>query len=367
MVEALAACEPDMLQVSNISHTLETDQRVLGQLSDLYDRELVGIIGKNAVRLYIVHLRHSPSFPLFNRYLFDYSQTGAGWAKQIPGFSSLALNDQIRLLQSTWAEILTFTLAWRSTPNNGRLRFAQDFTLDERLAHESHCMDLYTHVSNFLLSFALRECFLILIIGDLLFIFTLLRGFAFLKYVLIYLTIYILIWYKLLEYTMQCEDRCRRCRNRLSSLWQMPIARAFSPDRVFLSLFFKQCIQIVERIQRLGLTREEYYMLKALILANSDARSDDPQALYRFRDSILTSLTDCVAAVRHGQAIRVTQNMFLVLPSLRQADGIVRRFWSSVYRTGKVPMNKLFVEMLEAVCYWWDTSCVSLRCRKRTQ
>lgn len=47
MVEALIACEPDILQVSNISHTLETDQRVLGQLSDLYDRELVGIIGEN--------------------------------------------------------------------------------------------------------------------------------------------------------------------------------------------------------------------------------------------------------------------------------------------------------------------------------
>lgn len=55
MVEALAACEPDMLSVSNISHSLETDQRVLGQLSDLYDRELVGIIGKGVVQtvLYI--------------------------------------------------------------------------------------------------------------------------------------------------------------------------------------------------------------------------------------------------------------------------------------------------------------------------
>ncbi|XP_077275137.1 estrogen-related receptor isoform X4 [Temnothorax americanus] len=223
MVEALAACEPDMLQVSNNSSTQETDQRVLGQLSDLYDRELVGIIG---------------------------------WAKQIPGFGNLALNDQMRLLQSTWAEILTFTLAWRSTPNTGRLRFAQDFTLDERLARECHCTELYTH-----------------------------------------------------------------------------------------------CIQIVERIQRLGLTREEYYVLKALILANSDARSDEPMALSRFRDSILNSLSDCVAAVRPGQALRVTQNMLLVLPSLRQADGIVRRFWSSVYKTGKVPMNKLFEEMLENVCY----------------
>jgi len=45
MVEALTACEPDMLQVSNILSTQETDQRVLEQLSDLYDRELVGIIG----------------------------------------------------------------------------------------------------------------------------------------------------------------------------------------------------------------------------------------------------------------------------------------------------------------------------------
>ncbi|XP_053597273.1 steroid hormone receptor ERR2 isoform X6 [Microplitis demolitor] len=224
MIEALVACEPDTLQVFNTTtNTLDTDQRVLGQLSDLYDRELVGIIG---------------------------------WAKQIPGFSSLALNDQMRLLQSTWAEILTLSLAWRSMPNTGRLRFAQDFILDERLARESHCTDLYNH-----------------------------------------------------------------------------------------------CIQIVERIQKLSLSREEFIILKALILTNSDVRLDEPQALHRFRETILTTLSDLVSTVRQGQAVRATQNMFLILPSLRQADNIVRRFWSSVYRTGKVPMNKLFVEMLEAAAY----------------
>ncbi|KAK0083168.1 hypothetical protein PV325_009226 [Microctonus aethiopoides] len=224
MIEALVACEPDTLQVFSVtSHTIDNDQRVLGQLSDLYDRELVGIIG---------------------------------WAKQIPGFSSLALNDQMRLLQSTWAEILTFSLAWRSMPNTGRLRFAQDFTLDERLARECHCTDLYTH-----------------------------------------------------------------------------------------------CIQIVDRVQKLGLSREEFYILKALILTNSDVRLDEPQALLRFRDTILNALSDWVSVVRPGQAMRATQNMFLILPGLRQADGIVRKLWSSVYRTGKVPMNKLFVEMLEAAGY----------------
>ena len=35
------------------------------------------------------------------------------WAKQIPGFSDLALNDQMKLLQNTWAEILSFSLAYR--------------------------------------------------------------------------------------------------------------------------------------------------------------------------------------------------------------------------------------------------------------
>ncbi|XP_034942584.1 steroid hormone receptor ERR2 isoform X3 [Chelonus insularis] len=224
MIEALIACEPDTLQVFNASsHTADTDQRVLCQLSDLYDRELVGIIG---------------------------------WAKQIPGFSSLALNDQMRLLQSTWAEILTFSLAWRSMPNTGRLRFAEDFTLDERLARECHYIELYTH-----------------------------------------------------------------------------------------------CIQIVERIQKLDLSREEFFIMKALILTNSDVKLDEPQALYRFRETILNALSDWVTTVRQRQAMRATQNMFLIFPSLRQADNIVRKFWSSVYRTGKVTMNKLFVEMLEAAAY----------------
>lgn len=47
IIEALIACEPDTLNVFiQTSHVVDADQRVLGQLSDLYDRELVGIIGK---------------------------------------------------------------------------------------------------------------------------------------------------------------------------------------------------------------------------------------------------------------------------------------------------------------------------------
>ena len=46
--------------------------RPVALLADLYDRELVSTIG---------------------------------WAKQVPGFTDLTLNDQMKLLQNTWTEV----------------------------------------------------------------------------------------------------------------------------------------------------------------------------------------------------------------------------------------------------------------------
>lgn len=62
------------------------------------------------------------------------------------GFTDLPLNDQMRLLQVSWAEILTLTLAFRSIPFNGRLYFATDFWLDERSAKECGATELFNHV-----------------------------------------------------------------------------------------------------------------------------------------------------------------------------------------------------------------------------
>lgn len=52
---------------------------------------------------------------------------------------------------------------------------------------------------------------------------------------------------------------------------------------------------------------------------------------------------------RHMSAISHQQQLLLLLPAVRQADHVVRRFWSAVHRDGSVTMNKLFVEMLESV------------------
>lgn len=65
------------------------------------------------------------------------------------GFIDLPLNDQMKLLQVTWAELLTLQLAHRSIPYNGRLNFAKDFWLDERSAKDCGAVELFNHVRKF--------------------------------------------------------------------------------------------------------------------------------------------------------------------------------------------------------------------------
>lgn len=63
------------------------------------------------------------------------------------GFIELPLNDQMKLLQFTWAEMLTLQLAYRSIPFTGRLMFAKDFWLEEQSAKQCGASELFEHVS----------------------------------------------------------------------------------------------------------------------------------------------------------------------------------------------------------------------------
>ncbi|XP_017018410.1 steroid hormone receptor ERR2 isoform X1 [Drosophila kikkawai] len=192
---------------------------ILSVLSDIYDKELVSVIG---------------------------------WAKQIPGFIDLPLNDQMKLLQVSWAEILTLQLTFRSLPFNGKLCFATDVWMDELLAKECGYTEFYYH-----------------------------------------------------------------------------------------------CVQIAQRMERISPRREEYFLLKALLLANCDILLDDQSSLRAFRDTILNSLNDVVYLLRHSSAVSHQQQLLLLLPSLRQADDILRRFWRGIARDEVITMKKLFLEMLE--------------------
>eukprot|EP00092_Neocalanus_flemingeri_P002918 GFUD01003121.1.p1 GENE.GFUD01003121.1~~GFUD01003121.1.p1 ORF type:complete len:557 (+),score=98.07 GFUD01003121.1:117-1787(+) len=220
VLESLSQCEPEQL-VSLADPSLPSSAlKTVSTLSDIYDRELVGTIG---------------------------------WAKQVPGFTDLTLNDQMKLLQSSWTEVLTLTLVYRSLPKLGKLNFASDFSLNEGEA---------------------TEC--------------------------------------------------------------------------GLEHFFEKCMLIVERMERLGITREEFLILKALVIANSDCQLEEFAAIGRLRENLLSSLHDAVYFIRCGDANLHLQSLLLILPSLRDADTVLRMFWSQIKQEGQVPMNKLLIEMLEA-------------------
>lgn len=55
----------------------------------------------------------------------------------------------------------------------------------------------------------------------------------------------------------------------------------------------------MERLDSLNILKEEYYLLKALVLTNSDVKLDEYQSLKKFRDSILTSLSDAIGILRY--------------------------------------------------------------------
>ena len=58
-------------------------------------------------------------------------------------------------------------------------------------------------------------------------------------------------------------------------------------------------MNVVNRFQGVGISREEYLLLKALVLANAEVGSvEDSLPLTRLRENISASLSDCIIALR---------------------------------------------------------------------
>nr|DBA14602.1 TPA: hypothetical protein GDO54_005544 [Pyxicephalus adspersus] len=111
MVSHLLLAEPEKIFAMADSTIPDTEITVLSTLCDLTDRQLVMTIG---------------------------------WAKHIPGFSSLSLADQMCLLQGAWMEILLLGVVFRSLPHQDQLIYADDFIMDDRRARVSGLHHLYS-------------------------------------------------------------------------------------------------------------------------------------------------------------------------------------------------------------------------------
>uniref|UniRef100_A0A3Q0RSI3 Androgen receptor n=1 Tax=Amphilophus citrinellus TaxID=61819 RepID=A0A3Q0RSI3_AMPCI len=66
------------------------------------------------------------------------------WAKGLPGFRNLHVDDQMTVIQQSWMGVMVFALGWRSYKNaNGRmLYFAPDLVFNE---HRMHVSTMYEH------------------------------------------------------------------------------------------------------------------------------------------------------------------------------------------------------------------------------
>ncbi|XP_059573737.1 estrogen-related receptor gamma isoform X2 [Alligator mississippiensis] len=220
IVSHLLVAEPEKIYAMPDPTVPDSDIKALTTLCDLADRELVVIIG---------------------------------WAKHIPGFSTLSLADQMSLLQSAWMEILILGVVYRSLPFEDELVYAEDYIMDEVQSKLAGLLDLNNAI-----------------------------------------------------------------------------------------------LQLVKKYKSMKLEKEEFVTLKAIALANSDSMHiEDVEAVQKLQDVLHEALQDYEAG-QHMEDPRRAGKMLMTLPLLRQTSTKAVQHFYNIKLEGKVPMHKLFLEMLEA-------------------
>uniref|UniRef100_A0A672RJQ3 NR LBD domain-containing protein n=2 Tax=Sinocyclocheilus grahami TaxID=75366 RepID=A0A672RJQ3_SINGR len=105
---------------------------------------------------------------------------------------------------------------------------------------------------------------------------------------------------------------------------------------------------LTSKYQQMGLNQEEVLTLKAMALANSDAENvEGADAVQRFQDALHEALQDYESSQRPSEAHRAGR-LLMTLPLLRQTAHRAVRCFSRLHTDGRVPMHKLFLEMLDA-------------------
>ena len=63
----------------------------------------------------------------------------------------------------------------------------------------------------------------------------------------------------------------------------------------------------------MGIRREEYILLKAIIVSNCDVQLDEVASLRKLRDDLLASLHDCVAVIRYDIVYDIIYDMYDIM------------------------------------------------------
>lgn len=105
---------------------------------------------------------------------------------------------------------------------------------------------------------------------------------------------------------------------------------------------------LTTKYQQMNVTQEEVVTLRAMVLANSDAESlESAEAVQRFQDGLHDALQEYETSHWPAEPHRAGR-LLMTLPLLRQTASTAVHAFCRLHLEGRVPMHKLFLEMLDA-------------------
>lgn len=257
IMTALINCEPEELSASpaqfiaNIPSSLSVQTKTLYILSDLFDRELVSLIG---------------------------------WAKQIPGFTeTITLNDQMRLLQSTWAEVIALSIGYRS-----HIKQVEASGQQHGIVNNNNNSNNYYHFINTTPSptssspastasgYNQQTCSNNNNSSNV-----------------------------NSSYSSLSSSSSSSASNYSYNLESNEIKLVFAKDLVIdfkhavacgAEEIFYNCVQLVKRLEILKITTREFILLKAISLTNADVKLENSRAIHNLRDLLMDTLYEVTLA-----------------------------------------------------------------------
>lgn len=106
--------------------------------------------------------------------------------------------------------------------------------------------------------------------------------------------------------------------------------------------------RLSKKMSDLAVTKEEYVLLKTMLLLNPDVNVKNPEMVQQLRERMQDALLEYETARGQLSHRRMCSLMFL-FPILMHEKILAREFWLNVKKSGRVVLHKLLSEMLDFI------------------
>lgn len=106
--------------------------------------------------------------------------------------------------------------------------------------------------------------------------------------------------------------------------------------------------KLARKISELALTREEYVLMKVMVLLNPDLNAENPKSVHQLRDQMCDVMLD-YERMRGAICHRRICNLLMVLPLITHCRLLARDYWNGVKQSNRIVLNKLLSEMIDCV------------------